>query len=56
MGYIRNLVWRVFQCMEIVWVKQVLNYFCLMFVHNLIISNTYLSHQQMCMMQTVISY
>ena len=35
----KNLVWRVFQCMEIVGGEE-LKIFCLMIVYNLIISNT----------------
>jgi len=30
--------------------EELKNFFCLMFVYNLIISNTYVCHQQMCMM------
>jgi hypothetical protein len=36
-------VWRVFQYMEIVGVKKVQFLFCLLFVYNMTISNTYLS-------------
>jgi len=45
------LVWRVFQCMEIVEGEE-LKLFFLIFVYNLIItsSNTQVCHQPMCVM------
>jgi len=46
MKYMKNLVWRAFQCMEIVEVENWKKKFCLMFVYKLIISNTKVCHQQ----------
>jgi hypothetical protein len=51
----KNLVWRVFQCVEIVGVKN-WKIFLSDVVYNLIISNTYVSHQQMCVMETEIHH
>ena len=45
----KNLVWRVFQCMEIVEDEEQKLFF-LIFVYNLIISNIQVCHQPMCMM------
>jgi len=50
MKYMKNLLWRVFQCMKIVEVQSEIMFSCLLFVYNLLISNTYMCHQQMCVM------
>jgi len=44
----KNVIWRVFQFIEICGGEELKIFFSLLFVFDLIISNTYVSHQRMC--------